>query len=95
MTCVWFFVGRLIGENARAPDFAHLFEEPLKVGVGIVELVDDDHAAETAIGGDLHHAAREEFDALGRIDDGGDGLDGVERREVLAEIVRIPRVSST
>ena len=65
--------GRLIGER-RPPDFLQVQKQLFEVDVGCVELVDHDHAAQTAFLGDVHHAARQKLDALGGVDDGADGL---------------------
>ena len=83
--------GKVDREDARTPDRLHFGEEFFEVGFGDVELVDDDHAAELAFGRHVHHALREEIHALGGVDHGRDGLDGVKRREVLADVVGVPR----
>ena len=71
--------GKVDRENARTPDFLQVQKQLFEVDVGCVELVDHDHAAQTAFLGDVHHAARQKLDALGGVDDGADGLDGVKR----------------
>ena len=87
--------GKVDRENARTPDFLQVQKQLFEVDVGCVELVDHDHAAQTAFLGDVHHAARQKLDALGGVDDGADGLDGVKRGHVLTDVVGYPGVSST
>ena len=83
--------GKVDRENARTPDFLQVQKQLFEVDVGCVELVDHDHAAQTAFLGDVHHAARQKLDALGGVDDGADGLDGVKRGHVLTDVVGVPR----
>ena len=78
-------------QNARAPRFTQFLQTLLKIGIRQVELIDDDHAAEPALLGSLHHPAREKFRTARRVNHGADGFHGVERREVLAEIVGVAR----
>ena len=63
----------------------------MKVDVGSIDLVDDDHAAQSALFGPFHHAARHQFDALGGVDHHSNRFDGVKSGQRLTNVVRAPR----
>ena len=78
-------------QNAGTPGFTKFFEQFFEIRVGRVALIDDNHAAEVALIGRLHHADCEEFRTLRGVNDGCDGFDGIKRREVLTKVVGIAR----
>jgi hypothetical protein len=68
-----------------------LLEQRGQVDARRIDLVDDDHAVEVALGRVLHHAHRHRLDAGGGADDDGRRLDGFERGQRLSDEVRRPR----
>ena len=76
-------------EDFGAEGFAQCVEQSRVVGFGVVDLVDDDRAAEIARLRVLHHAARAVFDAAAGVDDDRDGFHRGERRKRGAAEIRI------
>ena len=66
-------------------------EQILQIDVVGVDLVDDDQAAEAALRRPVHEAPGHHLDAVLRVDDDRRGLDGGERRQRLAEEIRVAR----
>ena len=60
-------------------------EQPRQVDVFRVDLVDDDHAAQAALRGPLHHAAGDHFDAVLGIDHDRRGFDRRQRANGAAD----------
>lgn len=87
--------GKVDRENARTPDFLQVQKQLFEVDVGCVELVDHDHAAQTAFLGDVHHAARQKLDALVASMTAQTDLTASRRGHVLTDVVGVPGVSST
>ena len=85
------FGGEVDGENAVPEGVAQFAQEALQVHARGVNLVDDDHAAEVALFGPLHHAAGHEFNALDGVHNHRDVFDGVESGKRLPGVVRVPR----
>jgi hypothetical protein len=68
-----------------------LVEQPGKVDILGVDLVDDDQAVEPALARPLHEAAGHHLDAVLRVDHDRRGLDRSERGQRVAEKVRVAR----
>ena len=83
--------GQVDGQAFGTEFFVDLGEQPFQIRILRVDLVDDDHAAETAFGGRFHHLPGAHFDTGTRIDDDGGGLDGRERNQRPAEKIGIAR----
>lgn len=61
-----------------------------EIDVGCIDLIHDDHAAEIAIVGRLHHPQGHRLDAGLRIDDDRGGLHGRQDRNGAPQEIRIP-----
>ena len=83
--------GKVDRQNAVAEGFLEFVKKFMKVDVGSIDLVDDDHAAQSALFGPFHHAARHQFDALGGVDHHSNRFDGVKSGQRLTNVVRAPR----
>jgi hypothetical protein len=66
-----------------------LLQQPGQVRVLGVDLVDDHHAVEAALGRPLHEAAGHHLDAVLRADHDRRGLDRGQRRQRVAEEIRV------
>ena len=78
------------GQALGAEGVADLGGHRGQVHPGGVDLVDHDHPAEVAIGGGLHHALGDRFDAGLGVDDHGGGLDRGQYGDAAPDEVREP-----
>ena len=85
-------VGRQIEQHALlAETLANIGNEPRQIEVFGIDLVDDDHPAQLAVGRITHHALGHEFDAALGIDDNQRCIDTRQRCNRLTGKIRVAR----
>jgi hypothetical protein len=80
--------GQVDRQALLAEDLLDALEQPFEIDVVRVDLVDEDHAAERALGRRAHHARRVELDAVLRVDHDDRRLDRRQGRDRLPGEVR-------
>ncbi len=84
-------VGRQVDRQTRASErVLNRRHEAGQVDVLGVDAIDDDHPAQAAFGGPVHHPARHQFDAVLRVDDDRNGFHRVERANALPDEIGMP-----
>jgi len=85
-------VGRQVEQQAlRAETFANVGDQAGQVEIVGVDLIDDDHPAQPALGSVAHHALGGQFDAGLGVDDDQRGIDTGQRGNGRAGEIRIAR----
>jgi hypothetical protein len=91
--------GQIDGQALGAEVGPELLDQALEVGIRGLDLVDDDHARNVALGRDGHEAPCARFDAADRVDHDGDGFAGGHGRDGVADEVaqsgRVDHVDET
>ena len=82
--------GRQVDRQAFAAEgLAQLFDQQFEIGVGVIDLVDDDEPAQTSCLRVVHQAQGAVFDTERGVDDDGTGLHGPENRQGRTTEIRI------